>query len=354
MPCRHEPVAGRGLPPPVFAPRIPSRPPVPAHGGSAIFPPTSARTFMTSRKYLPSMGLLVAFEACARLQKFTAAADELSLTQSAVSRQIRALEDIVGRELFTRERQTVRLTPAGEIYAQEIREALQSISNSTIRAKASPGSGTLTLAILPTMGTRWLAPLLPGFTRQNPGITLHLVTRLAPFDLDGEAVHAAIHYGAADWPRAELDFLFDETVVPACSPDFRRQHGFEKPADLLNAPLLHLASRPQAWAQWMHAQGLAFSGGSGMTIDQFATANQAAAAGLGVALLPEFLFRAEFERGELVPALDIRSRSSGRYYLACSRSKLGYPPLVAFRAWLQAEAQAAGRGGAIEAVQDPP
>jgi len=302
--------------------------------------PNAFPTIMNSRKYLPSMGLLVAFEACARLHKFTTAAQELSLTQSAISRQIRALEEIVGVALFVRERQAVRLTPAGEIYAEEIRHALRDISNSTLRIKASPGTGTLKLAILPTMGTRWLAPLLPDFVRRHPGVTLNLVTRLEPFDMDAEDVHAAIHYGAPEWPRAELDFLFAETTFPACSQGLKAQYGFSTPQDLLQAPLLHLASRPQAWAQWFAAQGVAGPLAGGTSIDQFATVTQAASAGLGVALLPEFLFRAELERGELVSALDVRSRSQGSYYLACAASKAWYPPLTAFRQWLQGQAAA--------------
>jgi LysR family glycine cleavage system transcriptional activator len=284
------------------------------------------------------MGLLVAFEACARLQKFTAAAEELSLTQSAVSRQIRALEEIVGVELFARERQTVRLTPAGEAYAEEVRQALRAISHATLRLKASPDAGTLTLAILPTMGTRWLAPLLPDFTQKNPGVTLNLVTRLEPFNMETDGVDAALHYGAPEWPRAELDFLFEETVVPACSRALKAQHGFAAPADLLSAPLLHLASRPQAWAEWFSARGLVGKSDAGMSIDQFATAMQAAAAGLGVALLPEFLFQQELARGELVSAVDVRCRSAGRYYLACAANRAWYPPLTAFRRWIRAQA----------------
>lgn len=304
-----------------------------------VFPgDRTTRQFMHARKYLPSMGLLVAFEACARLQKFTAAADELSLTQSAVSRQIRALEEIVGVELFARERQTVRLTPAGEAYAEEVRQALRAISHATLRLKASPDAGTLTLAILPTMGTRWLAPLLPDFTQKNPGVTLNLVTRLEPFNMETDGVDAALHYGAPEWPRAELDFLFEETVVPACARALKAQHGFAVPADLLAAPLLHLASRPQAWSEWFGAQGLAPASGAGMNVDQFATAMQAASAGLGVALLPEFLFQEELARGSLVPAVNVRSRSTGRYYLACAANRTWYPPLTAFRRWIRAQA----------------
>jgi LysR family glycine cleavage system transcriptional activator len=289
---------------------------------------------MNPRKYLPSMGLLIAFESCSRLLHFTAAAHELNLTQSAVSRQIRALEEIVGIELFKRERQSVRLTQAGEIYAKEIRDSLRAISNSTLRMTASPAAGSLTLAILPTMGTRWLAPLLPDFSKEHPEVTLNLITRLAPFDLDSDQVHAAIHFGLPEWPNAELDFMFEETVFPACSQKLKNEFKFTKPSDLLEAPLLHLNSRPNAWAEWFQHQGLSYSGGIGTYIDQFAVATQAASVGLGVALLPHFLFKSELIRGELVTALDVQIQSTGKYYLACANSMLRHPPLIAFRAWL--------------------
>jgi LysR family glycine cleavage system transcriptional activator len=120
-----------------------------------------------ARRFLPSMSLLRAFEAAARHQSITAAAEELNLTQGAVSRQIRALEELLGSDLFLRERQTIRLTSAGETYAREIREALRRISSATLSFRANPKGGTLNLAILPTFGTRWLAPRLSGFLREN-------------------------------------------------------------------------------------------------------------------------------------------------------------------------------------------
>ncbi|GGE01354.1 hypothetical protein GCM10011390_20280 [Aureimonas endophytica] len=136
----------------------------------------------TPRRLLPSIGLLSAFEASARTGSFTAAARELNLTQSAISRQIRALEEQLGVELFLRERQTVRLTPAGEAYARDIREALRRISAASLNLRANPFGGTLNLAILPTFGTRWLAPRLPDFLARHPGITINLATRLVEAD----------------------------------------------------------------------------------------------------------------------------------------------------------------------------
>lgn len=281
------------------------------------------------------MSLLRAFEASARHQSFTAAADELSLTQSAVSRQIRSLEEVLGADLFVREKQTVRLTLAGEAYAQEIRAALKRISSATLGFRANPQGGALNIAILPTFGTRWLAPRLPQFLAENHGITINLTTRLAPFDFQTETLDAAIHFGLPEWPGAELDFLMKETVVPACSRSLRDAHNFASAADLLNAPLLHLESRPDAWERWFRAMGQEVEEVHGMLVDQFALAAQAAMAGLGVALLPQFLIENELQRGDLVEAISSPMESAERYYLAWPQNRESYPPLTAFRRWIR-------------------
>lgn len=288
------------------------------------------------RRFLPSMSLLYAFEAAARSESFTAAAAELNLTQSAVSRQVRALEDMLGCDLFLRERQTVKLTAAGEAYAADIREALRKIGTATLGLRANPAGGSLNLAILPTFGTRWLAPRLPGFLAENPGITINLTTRLAPFDFQFDQVDAAIHFGEADWSGADMELLMGEVVVPACSAGLRDRLGIATPQDLLKAPLLHLVSRPDAWERWFAAMGIDTDDVHGMLIDQFATAAQAAAAGMGVALLPKFLIEAELARGDLVEAVkDGAVPSAGHYYLAWPPKRSSYPPLQAFRAWLK-------------------
>ena len=286
------------------------------------------------------MSLLRAFESAARHQSFTAAAAELHLTQSAVSRQIRALEELLHSSLFVRERQTVRLTLAGQAYAQEIRVSLLRISNATLGFRTNPKGGTLNLAILPTFGTRWLAPRLPDFLAQHPGITLNLTTRLARFDFELEAVDAAIHFGLPHWPGAELEFLMCETVIPACSRVLREQYRFAAPTDLLQAPLLHLVSRPEAWQRWLQAHGALVSEARGMLFDQFAVATQAAISGLGVALLPRFLIEAELARGDLVEAVSDAQpiESAERYYLAWPMNRSSYPPLQAFRQWICAAA----------------
>ncbi|SIR03301.1 LysR family transcriptional regulator, glycine cleavage system transcriptional activator [Rhizobium sp. RU33A] len=292
---------------------------------------------LPARRFLPSLSLLTAFEAAARTGSITAAARELDLTQSAVSRQIKALENQLGVELFLRERQTIRLTVAGDSYAREIREALRRISSASLNLRANPHGGTLNLAILPTFGARWLAPRLGQFLATNPGITINLVTRLSPFDFRLDSIDAAIHFGDAVWPGAELTLLMREETIPACSPDFKQAHEIQAPSDLLRVPLLHLTTRPDAWERWFTETGVAFENVHGMLFDQFATASQAAIGGLGVALLPTFLIQDELARGELVAAVDRPMQSAQRYYLAFPRERAAYPPLVAFRDWIVKE-----------------
>ncbi|QLF68221.1 LysR family transcriptional regulator [Peteryoungia desertarenae] len=289
---------------------------------------------LPARRFLPSLSLLTAFEAAARTGSVTAAARELDLTQSAVSRQIKALEEQLGVTLFYRERQTIRLTVAGDSYAREIREALRRISNASLNLRANPQGGSLNLAILPTFGARWLAPRLGQFLVANPGITINLVTRLSPFDFRLDSIDAAIHFGEPVWPGAQLTFLMRETTIPACSPSFKAAHGIEKPEDMLRVPLLHLTTRPDAWEKWLRENRVPFESVHGMLFDQFATASQAAMGGLGVALLPVFLIQEEMRRGELVAAVDREIESDQRYYLAFPKDRAEYPPLVTFRTWL--------------------
>lgn len=289
------------------------------------------------RRFLPSLSLLSAFETAARHNSFTAAAEELAISQSAVSHQIRALEKQLGCELFIRNRQTVRLSPAGEAYADDIREALRRIGTASMNLHANPLGGTLSLAILPTFGTRWLAPRLPRFLDACPGITLNLATRLAPFDFGTDTMQAAIHFGEEPWPGSEGVELMRETVVPVCSPAFLAQHQPETPADLARMPLLHLSTRPRQWQRWLAQQGVETGYVQSMSFDQFATAAQAAASGLGIALLPEFLIRNDLDRGDLVLASDHFMLSSERYFLVWPRGERERGPLVAFRNWILAE-----------------
>jgi DNA-binding transcriptional LysR family regulator len=286
------------------------------------------------RRFLPSIDTLLALEGVARSGSVTAVAEQLSLTQSAVSRQLQRLEEQLEVALFIRDKKRLKLTPAGAEYAGQVREALKQIAQASLNLKANPSGGSLNLAILPTFGMLWLAPRLADFAQRHPEITVNLTTRLRPFDFDTEKLDAAIHFGEADWPDAGHLKLMTETVVPACAPTFKSEAGIETPADLFRKPLLHLTSRPNAWRQWFASNGVAPPPLTGMLFDQFGAMAQAAVHGLGVALLPEFLIERELADGSLVSSVGGPVQSVGAYYLVWPNKLSQHSPVIRFREWL--------------------
>lgn len=286
------------------------------------------------RRLLPSTSMLLAFEAAARTGSFTEAAAELSLTQGAISRQIRALEDQLGVDLFARVRKSVQLTDAGRRYAEDIEKALQTIRLATLNAMTDQRGGTLNLAILPTFGTRWLIPRFPAFLEEHPDITVNFATKLSPFDFKKEDLHAAIHYGETDWPDTESTFLMREETVPVCAPRLLSAQPLDSPEDLYEMPLLQLATRPLAWQEWFQALDLEPPAGGGMVFEEISTIAQATAAGLGVSLLPRFLIESELANGELAIVMEQPLKSSFGYYLVTPTDRADYAPVIAFREWL--------------------
>ena len=287
------------------------------------------------RRLFPSTSMLLAFEAAARTGSFSAAARQLNLTQGAVSRQVRALENQLDVSLFERAGKNVRLTDTGKEYLQEIHAALQGIRNASLNAITSPFSRVLNLAVLPTFGTRWLMPRFPSFLEQHPDITVNFVTKLTAFDFQSEDLHSAIHYGKPDWPNAYSAFLMGEKVLPVCSPNFLEQNPMTNGDNLSAFPLLHLASRPTAWKDWFAMNDITLPQNHGMVFEQFSILIQAAVASVGVALLPTFLIQNELDREELIilHEIPLQNRSSA-YYLVIPTDKSDYAPVVAFRNWL--------------------
>lgn len=289
---------------------------------------------MAQRRYLPPLPWLVAFETVARLGSVTEAAAVLDLSQGAVSRQILKLEELLESQLFLRVKKRLILTPQGATYAEQIRDAIERITNSTINLATNPDGGTLELAILPAFGAHWLAPRLAEFVAAHPGVTLNLTTRISPFDFGKERFHAAIHFGRDDWPGTGSKKLMDEVTVPVVSPRLvggRTIAGIEEVRDLL---LLRLRTRQNAWPQWFEAQGQALTRDSGMEFDQFATMLQAVLGGVGAALMPNYLVEADLKAGRLATVANARPTILGANYLVWPEAIADYPPLVAFREWL--------------------
>lgn len=295
---------------------------------------------MTSpRRLLPSLASLRALEALDRLGSASAAADDLSLTQGAVSRQIQALERQLGLTLVTRHAKRLTLTPAARTYAAEVREALSRITRASLRLQVAPRGGALNLAILPTFGMRWLVPRLPDFARRHPDVTLDMATRINPVNFALEPFDAALHFGDADSPGTGRLLLRHETVLPVAAPGALARPP-TRARDVATLPLLHIQTRPQAWADWFAHHGVDLAGPIPGTIhDQFATITEAARHGLGIALMPAYLVEEDLATGRLVPVWGPPVEARGAYWLLWPDSRADAPALKAFRTWLAEQAE---------------
>ncbi|WP_011581807.1 MULTISPECIES: LysR family transcriptional regulator [Chelativorans] len=289
------------------------------------------------RRFLPSISLLSAFEAVLRTGSTAAAARELDLTQGAVSRLLQNLEEQLGQQLFIRHRRRLIVTEAARSYGRDITRALDLIQRASIELTTNPGGGVLSLAILPAFGTRWLAPRLGSFLGAHPGITINLATRLKRFNFSAEGFDAAIHFGSDDWRDAEHMKLFEEQLTACAAPSLLAKVPVETAEDLRRLQLFQMESRRNAWSVWFTAQGAEATPSRGMLFDQYAPMTQAAVAGLGVALLPEYLAEPEIADGRLVPLLKRAVRGDGSYWLVWPEARASYPPLEAFRTWLAGE-----------------
>ena len=293
------------------------------------------------RRKIPGTDLLVAFETAARHQSFTRAAEELSLTQSAVCRKISALEDYLGVQLFNRVKKRVTLSGAGQIYAKQVRENLKRIEHDTLSLMAHRSAGrVLELAVIPTFATRWLIPRLADFQSQHPEITLDLTTRNEPFMFIDTPFDAAIHFGDPVWPGAITEYLFGEEMVPVCTPALLKGKTSVEPSELETMPLLHQSSRPDAWREWFEVAGLSnVNAMGGSRYEVFAMLVEAARAGLGVALMPRFFVLSEIASGELVVPCPFVLHNQRSYYLVYPEDKMESESLQIFCQWLREQAK---------------
>ncbi|MCU4122224.1 LysR substrate-binding domain-containing protein [Variovorax sp. N23] len=297
------------------------------------------------RRKIPPLQALVCFDAAARHESYTRAAQELSLTQSAVSRQIGALEAFLGVALFRRTRHGVALTPSGTSYARQTALRLESMERDTLDAMADQGSGgSLALAAVPTFATRWLLPRLPGFAQLQPDAVVHIETRTRPFLFaDGEfdaALYAGTPAQVANWAGTRALLLMPEDVVPVCSPRLLPRGRPVAPAAIAQMPLLQQSTRPDGWRQWFDAQQIdAPRARTGPRYELFSMLATAAAHGLGVALMPTMLIDDEIARGELVVACARPLSGQRNYYLVTPDRGEPRPLLAAFADWLGAQAR---------------
>jgi LysR family glycine cleavage system transcriptional activator len=291
------------------------------------------------RGEIPSIGGLTSFVAAGLHGSFTRAASELDLTQGAVSRQIREVENHLGVRLFERIRQRVVLTDVGKIYLKHVKKALEDLASATQQVVASSDSTMLSLLVLPTFAARWLIPRLPDFQKKNPKIMIHLTTRQTPVEFAIETFDAAIFFGSPNWPGTIAHHLIDVDMVAVCSPKMKAKRAIKTPADITKFPLLHQMDRPRRWAEWMAEAGVKTNGPLQGHTYQVAMLSQAAVAGLGVALLPRYLVEQELadRRLEVVASEFIDAKTS--YYLIVPETRTSSNAVQIFAKWLIAEAR---------------
>lgn len=269
------------------------------------------------RRYLLSHAVLRSFECAARHESFTLAAEELHLTQSAISRQVKELEDVIGTDLFSRIGRRVALTEAGKNLAGELAIDLESIRQTVMRAVSAGALGAvIRVAVLPDFASRWLIPRLPEFMALHNDIEISFATRLEPFDMVREHFDLAIHFGTDNWPGAEMELFCTETMVAVASPAFMERYKFESTKDLLNAPLLHMENRPMVWRDFfMQAKIENEAVFAGKYFDQFSMVIAGAIASLGAALVPTYLIERELSDGSLVQLDKASVTTKNNYYL---------------------------------------
>jgi DNA-binding transcriptional LysR family regulator len=287
------------------------------------------------------MAALTAFEAAARHESFTLAARELSLTESAVSRQIKVLEKSLDVSLFDRVKHRVALTRAGRLYSEQVRASLHALERDTLSIAAyRGGQGSLELAVQPTLALEWLIPRLPAFYARHPGIRINMGVRLDTFSFRDEHFEAAIHYGQPNWPHAISDLLFGERMVPIARRDLIGD-SIRKPSDVLKFPLLHPTDKQESWKQWFEAAGIpdTVAPANSGTFEVHSMLVRAAESGLGIALAPDvFVTESTWHRG-VVRAYDLSIPREDSHYLVYPKHLRDSYPFESFREWLLQEAR---------------
>ena len=288
---------------------------------------------------LPPLNALRAFEAAARHESFTRAAEELCVTQGAVSHQVKALEAELGVKLFNRERQRLVITGAGRDYLTVVRDALDRIAVGTERLMQRQSSGVLTVSTSPDFAAKWLVYRLGRFAEAHPEIDLRISATMHHVDFAREDVDLAVRHGDGNWPGLDVMRLSPEQLFAVCSPKLvAGRQRLAKPSDLLKTPLLHLDDS-KAWSQWFDAAGVADAETShGLTLNRASMLIDAAVDGQGVALARTTLAAWDIINGRLVRPFDVGLKLAKTYWIVCPKATSTKPKIATFRDWLLAEA----------------
>ena len=286
---------------------------------------------------LPSLNGLRAFEAAARHLSFTQAAAELNVTQTAISHQIRRLEEQLGIRLFVRKNRALMLTREAQGYLPAVRAAFADLRQATERLKRRDREGLLTVSTTPSLAAKWLVTRVAQFQEVNPGIEVRISASTHLVDFRREEVDMAIRYGHGHWPGLRAEWLMAEELFPVCSPALLKGgKPLRRPADLANHMLIHSMASREDWQLWLTAAGLPtdLAKRRGMSFDQSYMAIQAAVDGHGVALGRTAFVEADIAAGRLVVPFDVVLPASAAFYVVAPLETADQPKIVLFRDWL--------------------
>ncbi|MGD9878755.1 MAG: transcriptional regulator GcvA [Reyranella sp.] len=297
------------------------------------------------KRTLPPLNGLRAFEAAARHMSFTDAADELSVTQAAISHQVRGLEQRLGLKLFVRRNRSLLLSEAGQAYLPAVRAAFDQLNEATEKLLQKDRGGHLTVTTTASFAMKWLVPRLGGFQRTNPEVDVRVSTSTDLVDFAREDVDIGIRYGRGHWPSLSAERLLTEDVMPVCAPSLvKGPNGLKKPADLKNFTLLHIGNFPDDWQIWLTAAGVkGIDASRGVSFDFSLAAYQAAMDGLGVALGRHKLVAPDLEAGRLVAPFDFKMSTELAYYVVYPPEAIRRRKIKAFRDWVMSLAEVAPR-----------
>jgi len=289
---------------------------------------------------LPPLNTLRSFEAAARYESFTRAAEELHVTQSAVSQQVKALETGLGVKLFGRERQRLKITPAGRDYLIVIREALDHIGAGTERLLQRRNDSILTVSTSLDFATKWLVHRLARFAAAHPGIDLRVSATMHTVDFAHEDIDVAVRHGDGNWPGLEVTRLCEEQIFAICSPKLLAgRNRLRRPADVLKWPLLRLEDQSRAWERWFALAGMvAPEPLAGPVLNRASMLIDAAIDGQGIALARTTLAAWDLISGRLVRPFDLSWRPADTYRIVCPKATAKVAKIGRFRDWLLAEA----------------
>jgi LysR family transcriptional regulator, glycine cleavage system transcriptional activator len=290
-------------------------------------------------KRFPHLTWLRAFEAAARHLSFTHAADELNLTQAAISKQVKLLEHSLREPLFERRARSLLLTRAGAAYLPKVQDAFDRLGAGTEEVFGNRRSEMLTVRAPVGFGLNWLAHRLPRFFAANPGVPLRVVSSVWNEEFDSGRFDLDILYGTGKWPGFRTDQLSWEEMEPLCTPEIART--LHHPDDLAGQRLLHIMGYKEGWATWLNAAGASrVAAGSGAQFDTTVMALEVAATGAGIALGRTSMSGKEIASGRLVRPFTLAVPVQEAFHLISPETGMDHPDAPVFRDWIIAEAKA--------------